>query len=67
MPKRRLIWQILISYMIVIILAVTAVTIYVANSMKRLYLSETSNDLKARSILFRDQLSTIDFENARMD
>lgn len=67
MPKHRLIWQIFFSYIIVIILAITAVTIYMAGSMKRLYLAETSNDLKARSILLSEELGTVGLEPSIVD
>ncbi|HBZ01416.1 MAG TPA: PAS domain-containing sensor histidine kinase [candidate division Zixibacteria bacterium] len=56
MPKRRLMWQLFASYLVVTILAISVITVYMAISMKKLYLTEVSSDLKARAILFRDQL-----------
>ncbi len=67
MPKRRLIWQTFFSFIIVLILAITAVTIYIAGSMKKLYLAETSDDLKARSIFFREQLGLAGLESSKAD
>jgi two-component system, OmpR family, phosphate regulon sensor histidine kinase PhoR len=55
MPKRRLMWQLYVSYLVVTVLAILVVTVYMAISMKKIYLAETAADLKARTLLFRDQ------------
>lgn len=60
MPKRRLIWQLFVYYLVVTILAISAVIVYMAVSMKRLYLAETVTDLRARTLLFRNRLSIDD-------
>jgi two-component system, OmpR family, phosphate regulon sensor histidine kinase PhoR len=56
MPKRRLMWQLFVSYLVVTILAISVITVYMAISMKKLYLTEVSSDLTARALLFRNQL-----------
>jgi two-component system, OmpR family, phosphate regulon sensor histidine kinase PhoR len=60
MPKRRLMWQLFPSYLVVIILAITAVTLFLAASMKKFYLDETAADLNSRTLLFRNQFNTAD-------
>jgi two-component system, OmpR family, phosphate regulon sensor histidine kinase PhoR len=67
MAKRRLIWRLFSSYLIVIILAITAVTLYMTSSMKRLYLIETSDDLRARSTLLKDQLNAGSLDSTKVD
>ncbi len=61
MAKRRLLWQLFPSYLVVIVLTVTAVTWYMARSMKELYLAETAQNLRARALLLQDRLNNSDF------
>jgi two-component system, OmpR family, phosphate regulon sensor histidine kinase PhoR len=67
MAKRRLVWRLFSSYVIVIFLAIIAVTLYMTGSMKRFYLIETSNDLRARSTLLKDQLSVGSLDSTKVD
>jgi two-component system phosphate regulon sensor histidine kinase PhoR len=60
MAKHRLMWQLFVSYLVITILAISVVTVYVTASMKKFYLIETATDLKARALLFRDQLNKKD-------
>jgi len=64
MARRRLLWQLFPSYLVVILLTVTAVTWYMARSMKDLYLAETAENLRARALLLEDRLSVADFTSA---
>jgi two-component system phosphate regulon sensor histidine kinase PhoR len=64
MARRRLLWQLFPSYLVVILLTVTAVTWYMARSMKDLYLAETAENLRARALLLEDRLSVADFTPA---
>ena len=59
-----MIWHLFPTYLIVIVLTIFGVTWYMAVSMKRLYLSETGDDLRARALLAKNQLSRIDFSLA---
>jgi two-component system, OmpR family, phosphate regulon sensor histidine kinase PhoR len=61
MLKRKLIWQLFPSYVIVIVLAVTAVTLFMTYSMKKFYLAETSSELKARASLIKDRFANAEF------
>jgi two-component system, OmpR family, phosphate regulon sensor histidine kinase PhoR len=61
MLKRKLIWQLFPSYVIVIVLAVTAVTLFMTYSMKKFYLAETSSELKARASLIQDRFANAEF------
>ncbi len=67
MVKRRLIWRLFFSYVIVIVLAIAAVTLFMAGSMKRLYLNETSDDLRARSTLLKDLLIPGSLDSSNVD
>jgi two-component system, OmpR family, phosphate regulon sensor histidine kinase PhoR len=66
MAKRRLMWQVFLSYLIVIVLAISAVTLYMTASMKKLYLEETASDLKARALLLRTRISPVDISDFKM-
>jgi two-component system phosphate regulon sensor histidine kinase PhoR len=61
MLKRKLIWQLFPSYVIIIILAVTAVTLFMTYSMKKFYVTEKSGELKERAQLIRDRFANAEF------
>ena len=63
MPKRRLFWQLFPSYLLVILLTATAVTWYMTKAMKKLYLQEKAEDLRARVLLLEDRLGQADFDS----
>jgi two-component system, OmpR family, phosphate regulon sensor histidine kinase PhoR len=67
MAKRRLMWQLFFPNMIIIILAIVAVTLYLTGSMKKIYLRETADNLTAGAILFNEQLNSADLNSARTD
>ncbi len=62
MVKRRLIWHLFPAFLIVVVLAILGVTWYMTVSMKRLYLAETADGLKARAILVKNQIPLADIE-----
>ena len=55
MFKRKIIWQLFPSFVIVIVLAVTAVTLFITFSMKKFYFAEVSGELQARTQLIKDR------------
>lgn len=69
MPLRRLMWQLMTSYLLVIILAILAATWYLASSMKKFYLLNTASDLEARAILLKNYLNQWDlnFQQSEID
>ncbi len=57
MPKkRRLLWQLYPSYILITVISLFAVTGYASRSMKHFFLEQTSSDLAARANLFRSQI-----------
>lgn len=57
MFRRKLIWQLFLSFIIIIVLSVLAVTIYTTYSMKKFYLNEMSFELQARAQLIKDKFA----------
>lgn len=57
MFRRKLIWQLFPSFIIVIVLAVTATTLYMSFSMKKFYFAEVSGELRARTQLLIDRFA----------
>jgi len=55
MFRRKLIWQLFPSFVIVIVLAVTATTLFMTLSMKKFYFAEISGELRARTQLIKDR------------
>ena len=54
--KKRLIWQLYPSYLLIVVIAVVAVTWYASISAKQFFLDQTESDLKARALLFERQV-----------
>jgi two-component system, OmpR family, phosphate regulon sensor histidine kinase PhoR len=54
--KKRLLWQLFFSYIVITLLSLLAVTWYASNSLTYFFLRQTGADLKARALMFEDQL-----------
>lgn len=57
MRRRRLLWQIFPSFVLVTLLSLLAVTLYSSKSFRSFYGRQKESDLKARAYLIRGQLS----------
>jgi two-component system phosphate regulon sensor histidine kinase PhoR len=55
MFRRKLIWQLFPSFIIIIVLALTATTLFMTFSMKKFYFAEISEELRARTQLIKDR------------
>ena len=66
MKKDKLIWHLFPSYMLVTLLALTAITLYASRSLRDFYLDETENSLLARAQFFASKVTSMiddkDFE-----
>lgn len=62
MRRRPLLWQIFPSYVIVIILAMAAVAWLIVYSAKQFYLTQNAQELEARAILLREQMTRLDLD-----
>jgi len=58
MAKRRLIWQLYPSYLLIVVVSLTAVIWYATSSLRTFYAEETANDLRSRAVLVEDRLSS---------
>ena len=56
MAKRRLLWQLYYSYLIITVLALVLVSWYASHSLRGFYYEEVANDLKARTRLAGRQI-----------
>ncbi len=57
MPKkRRLLWQLYPSYLLITIISLIAVTWYASESLKHFFLEQTASDLKVRARFFEKQV-----------
>lgn len=54
--KRRLIWTLYPSYLLIIIVSLTAVTWFASYSARNLFLKQLESDLEIRALLFRSQI-----------
>jgi two-component system phosphate regulon sensor histidine kinase PhoR len=54
--KRRLIWHLYPSYLLIILISIVAVTWYASIEAKQFFLKQTETDLKARAELFEGQI-----------
>jgi len=54
--KRRLLWQLYPSYLLITIISLIAVTWYASESLKHFFLEQTASDLKVRAGLFEKQV-----------
>ncbi|MHB1398793.1 MAG: ATP-binding protein [Trichloromonadaceae bacterium] len=56
MRARRLLWQLYPSYLLIVLLALTAVTWYFSSSLSSFYLQQSRQDLESRARLVEQQL-----------
>jgi two-component system phosphate regulon sensor histidine kinase PhoR len=54
--KKRLLWQLYPSYLLIIIVSLVAVTWYASKSLRHFFLEQTAADLEARALLFEQQI-----------
>ncbi|OPL13736.1 MAG: PAS domain-containing sensor histidine kinase [delta proteobacterium ML8_D] len=54
--KKRLLWQLYPSYVLVTIVSLIAATLYMSASLKHFFLEQTSSDLKIRALFFEKQV-----------
>ena len=54
--KKRLLWQLFPSYLLIILISLVAVTLYATTSLKNFYLDQIANDLQARAHLLEKQI-----------
>lgn len=54
--KRRLLWQLYPSYLVITIVALVVVTAYASRSLKHFFLDQAASDLKARAYLLESQI-----------
>ena len=60
MKRRRLIFELFPSYMIIVLIAVFVLSWYAIDVLKDLHLKEAAGDLEARAILIRNQITRED-------
>ncbi len=69
--KRKLIWRIFPSFLIIILLSLTAVTWYATRSFKDFFLENSEKELTTQALLLQDRftraLYTDDLDGARID
>jgi len=54
--KKRLIWQIYPTYLLITLVSLVAVTWYASRSFKQFFLEHTASDLKSRALLVENQI-----------
>ena len=54
--KKRLIWQLFPSYLLITLLSVLAVSWYASSSLHHFFMDQTAADLKTRAILVEEQI-----------
>jgi len=54
--KKRLIWQLFPSYLLLIIISLGAITLYATSSLRDFFLEQTASDLEARAHLIKKQI-----------
>ena len=57
--KRRLIWQLAPSYLLITLVALTAITWFASNTLREFYLHQTAADLEERAYLLREQILSL--------
>ena len=57
--KKRLIWQLYPSYLLITLVSLIAVTWYASGSLRSFYLNQTAKDLEARAYLLQDQFASL--------
>ncbi len=54
--KKRLLWQLFPSYLLITIVSLVAITWYASRSLRHFFLEQTALDLEARAILLENQI-----------
>ena len=57
--KRRLVWHLFPSYLLITIISLVAVTWYATEALQRFYLNQTQQDLQARAHLLEIQIFSL--------
>jgi two-component system phosphate regulon sensor histidine kinase PhoR len=57
--KKRLIWQLYPSYLLITVLALLAVSWYASASLRHFYLTQNKEDLESRAYLLKDQIMSM--------
>ena len=57
MRRRRLLWQLYPSYLLITVLAVVAVTWFASRSLRDFHMRRTAEDLRVRCLLFQHELA----------
>ncbi len=57
--KRKLIWVLYPSYLLIILLSITTVTLYASISTRNFFLKRTENDLEVRARLFQNRIQDL--------
>lgn len=60
MARRRLIWQLYPSYLLIVVASLTAVVWYASSSVRAFYAQEIAENLRSRALLVEDRLSRRD-------
>ncbi len=69
MRKKRLLWQLYPSYIVIVLLSILSVTWYASIALREFYLDQVAADLEARSILIEPSVSKLinDHELKKID
>ncbi len=57
MKRKRLLWQLYSSYLLIILLSLSAVTCYASRSLRQFYVESTATDLEARADFMGEYIS----------
>lgn len=60
MARKRLLWQLFPSYLLITVVALIAVTWYTSHTLRNFYLDQTRTDLRALAYLFERRLADLD-------
>lgn len=60
MPRIRIIWQLYPSFLLIILVSMLAVSWYAYHSLRQFYLDELRNDLQARAVLVKANLTQLE-------
>lgn len=63
MRRRRLLWQLYPSQLLITLVALLAVTLYVSDTLRDFYLAQTVKDLESRAHLAAEQIKTLFFNH----
>jgi len=54
--RKKLIWQLFLSFLLITLLSLLAVSWYASNSLHHFFLDQTAADLKIRALLVQKQI-----------